>query len=1482
MSYCVDDESAILVTVSEDLNLMIPASQEAPAQYIDVPLSQIKDATIENTESQSQFGTLMVKSLEVLIIWTLSPINKSIFINAAHYAATSIKISFTSPKDAEAVRNKVTRPKPHKNEELQIYQSEPIDVSQRILANKDHLETSHEYAVPADPIISIASQTNEIPNYDLSTPVELVPLRSTSYTPQPDIIKSFVQWPRKVTQDAHLQASTGDLISIANDAIEVHQFYGSSTSLRDTQQLLEDSLEPGIGSIAGWHQGAKIIENAPELQDSADRLENGGSELSERCTPVKQMPPEKLADIDSLYDATPRVEDKNRTQKQQPKSALHRRTSTQESAISPSLLTKNGVTNSITIRPAKTDEQIHKDLGSPAIESSIAAKAVIVKSTENRPAHTSMKLFTEDSSPSGHPNRSSPRSQNKKIGSSEHHRKLRTEILADGNSEIQNLYPKGTEQIQGSTSVTANLKVTRKVDIEFSPKPRLTNSPKRSDQWTKQTKPSSSGVSLRPPIKKNTKVRNSKIDDASWEVVLTDGEDSPEDSPVRKMPAKRKPKKSSKRHRNIDDNAYSVKKGLPKTATRAKKKTKSATQLEVQSTSTRAAPAMANKNHQGFTISNKSVEAQTNSSMMRPRPKVSRNQRNELSPKDLPGFKSKTYPRMMNGSLSRTLQTTIDDATAKTSGDLMQPIPLLPPRIEDHDKARNLKELDILGNQVCPSQTKNQVTPPVVEPNPILDEYSNFCQEESNELGTHIASPRGRADYRRKRIIEDSQPTDADCISNVPSSFSKVRSTPAPSSKKKTLSGGRSYVDDTASLDGVENGLFADATLIIENGAPDENLRTNDAYRAESKYTKSRIPLALQETSHSCDEKHKFVSKKPEVLISAQPEVPAAIKTKVPIAAKLESALSCVGSLHKQQFAPEAQMMKRPNAQPHKMHPASKTTYSTFEDQKQRSNQEIGVAVHSDHILKASSNSKPKPVMKLGTTQAPEEQMISGEANSQFPAKSDSHSKSGNQTLTSKKMHIVSESEESLQGDSLGGVYESKNELLKAAHKPINAMDFDEEHETGTIIQHRLESDQTARHLFDAEVANQKYKRGYDQIQQDSRKKMRITKESKLYRTPPRQITGHDKTPEKITPDINRKSNLISFSSNGPRNQGTIMNLKDRSHDIVPDQNPEVEGNSGLKTKIETDDRDCFGSPNKPLAEGSAHNSIRVLPTLDAGLIVAQRRNSSMFKETSHKPSSQSTRVDMNGSPMPFVHSRHFGLRAQGARSPFQILGSPSAAGNMIDDGEGFAMLDLRLNDVEPRLSKLATQSPYAPMVFEFNSSGNKKQRPSSPHEPSRALGELAPHTVHADGKMVNLQTANIVMPVKPPDPFLEVEPNQGHTTSFLNLLRKSTNASYKGADGKGERPAPTTILVDSDKTLVNGNSERRKAPRDTTPPGSSSSESSDSSSCPRSLSRPRHLSNSVEESLEESSWQEALQPHQRDTLDILCEVSHVRHYLLD
>ena len=1466
--------------------MMIPASREAPAQYIDVPLSQIKDATIENTETLSQFGTLMVKSLEVLIIWTLSPGNKSIFLNAAHYAATSIKIGFTSPKDAEAVRDKVTRPKSHKNEELKIYQSEPIDVSQCILANKEHLESSHEYAVPADSMISIASQKNEISNYDLSTPVELIPLRSTSYTPQPDIIKSFVQWPKKVTQDAHLQASTGDLISIANDAIEVHQFYGSSASLRDTQQLIEDALEPGIGSIMGWHQGAKIIENAPELEDSADRLENGGSELLVRCTPVKQMPPEKQADIDSLYDATPRVEDRNRTQKQQqqPKSALHRRTSTQESAMSPSLLTKNGVTNSVTIRPVKINEKIRKDLGSPAIESSVAAKAVIVKSAENRPAHTSMKLFTEDSSPSGHQNRGLPRSRNKKIGSSEHHRKLRTEILADGNSEIQNLYSKDTEQIQGSTSVTTNSKATRKVNIEFSPKPRLTNSPKRSDQWTKQTKPSSSGVSLRPPIKKNTKVRNSKIDDASWEVDLTDGEDSLEDVPVRKMPVKRKPKKSSKRHRNIDDNAYSVKKGLPKTATRAKKKSKSATQLEVQSSSTRAAPAMANKNHQGFTISNKkSVEAQTNSSTTQPRPKVSRNQRNELSPEDLPGTKTETHPKLMNGSLSRTLQTTINNTTAKASSDLMQPIPLLSPRIEEHDKARNLKEVDILRNQVCPLQTKNQVTPPEVEPNPILDEYSNFCQEESNELGTHTASPLGRIDYRRKRIIEDSQPTDADGLSNVPSAFSEVRSTPAPSPKKKILSGGRSDVDDSASLDGVANGLSADATLIsIKNGAPDQNLRTKGAYRAESRYTKSRIPRALQETSHSCDEKHRSVSKKPEVLISAQPKVPAVIKTKVPIAAKLESALSCVGSLHKQQFAPEAQMLKRPNAQPHKMHPASKTTYSTFEDQKQRSNKEIGVTVHSHHKLEATSNSRPKPDMKLGTTQAPEEQMISGETNSQLPTKSDPQSKSGNQTLTSKKMHIVSEPDESFQGDSLGGVYESENELLKAAHKPINAMDFDEEHEPGTIIQHRLKSDRRARHLFDAEVANQKYKRGCDQIQQESRKKMRITKESKLYRTPPRQITGYEKTPEKITPDINRKSNLISFSSNGPRNQGTITNFKDRSHDIVPGQNPEVKVNSGLKTKIEIDDRKCFGSPNKTLAEGSAQNSIRVLPTLDAGLLLAQRRNSSMFKETLHKPSSQSTRVDMNGSPMPFVHSRHFGLRAQGARSPFQVLGSPSAAGNMIDDGEDFAMLDLRFNDIEPRLSQLATQSPYAPMVFEFNSSGNKKQGPSSPNEPSRALGELAPHTVHADGKMVNLQTANIVMPVKPPDPFLEVEPNQGHTTSFLNLLRKSTNASYKGANCKGERPAPTTILVDSDKTLVNGNSERRKAPRDTTPPGSSSSESSNSSSCPRSQSRRRHLSNSVEESLEESSWQEALQPHQRDTLDILCEVSHVRHYLLD
>lgn len=1472
MSYYINDESAILVTVSNDLNVTIPASLAAPAQYIDISLSQIKDITIENVKCMSQSGAILVKSLEVLTVWTLSAINKTFYVNAAHHAAASIEIAFTSPMDATAVMNEITRLRSHTNEEVQIYQSQTIDVSQHLLADDGRLENPYKHAIPADGMIDVASQADVIPNYDFSTPVEPLPLQSINSTLQFDVTKSFMQWPRKTSQDNRHSAPTGNLVSTANDPIEIHQVCVPSLSLRNSQQQLEDMLEPGIESSIGWHQGAKLIETAPELRETVENTETERIALLEERTSVKQTPPKKqLDDEDNLYDATPKAENGNQIQNQQSGSVQHNGIDTQESVKGTSIPIKNGETNN-THGHVKISQQMRKNFEGPVLGSFLAAKAVVVEPADCRPVGKSKELSSENSSsPDRHQNESPPRSRHSKIKFGKKYPKLRIDIGNDDKNEIGSLHSEYIEKIQSSTSGTAKLKATGKADVNLSPKPRLRKTPKRSDRRKKNPPKPCTAVSSKQPTKKDINVRNSNMDDTNWEEVFLVDED-PRENP--KQPVKRKPKKSSKRGRNIDDNAYSVKKGLPKAAGKAKKKNKSATLPGVQSANTRAAAMTANTKIQDLAnTSNNHGDAQPNLLTAQSRPTKIRKQQNELSPIDSAGSNTETPPRMLNDSSSQMLQTKIGEVTTKRGSNFMRPkLPMLPPSIKEHHKARNFKELD--GNQVCTSQISNRGDPPEVGQNPIP---KNF-QEERNQLDAQIDSPPNVTNRRRKNTIENSQSTEGSEFLSMRGPIPEIRPAPPPAPEQELLSERPLNFDNPDNLDEVQFDFFADATLFpIENGAIHEELTTRNAPRTpepDFRAQGSKIPCTPQETSHNYDAESSIASKKTEAPIPTKLEVPVATKPEA-LATKLESALASVGSLHNHKFAPEAPMKRKPAAQPRKMQETPTTPHFKSEDKNQAPNEGTHGIIPSNHRPEAGPNARPKPIKTLSKISASEEHMISAKANPYYSIISDGHINQENQALTSKEIHVLLEPESSLEGSSLGGGYENENEPSKD-----KAMNSDEHCDPAIIIQHKLNSDRMARLLFDSEATHQNCKRGSDQTQQDPRKKIKSIEENKPCRRLPRQVINHEKTPGKTSPDINRKSNLISFGSNGPRNQGTITGIKERSHKLLPGQRLrfyEAEGNSGLKKKIEIVDRNCFGSSNKTLIQERAQTFISVPRTLDVGLRVAQRHSSSMAKEISHKPSSQSARVDMNGSPMPFVHSRHFNLRAQGAHSPFKTPGSSSTAESMIDGGEDFGIFDVKFS--ESPLLILPTQSPRVSMNFELNSSGTTKKGPSSPNEP-RMLGELAPHSIHADGKLVNLQTATIVMPVKPPDPFLGVKKNQECGNSFMDLLRKSTNVSDKRGDNIKERPPHiATKMVDPDRTLVNNHSDSGKASRDKNPAGSSiSSSSSSSSSSPsfRSQSQLGHLPNSIEESLGKSPWQKALQPHQRDTLDILCEVSHV------
>ena len=267
-----------------------------------------------------------------------------------------------------------------------------------------------------------------------------------------------------------------------------------------------------------------------------------------------------------------------------------------------------------------------------------------------------------------------------------------------------------------------------------------------------------------------------------------------------------------------------------------------------------------------------------------------------------------------------------------------------------------------------------------------------------------------------------------------------------------------------------------------------------------------------------------------------------------------------------------------------------------------------------------------------------------------------------------------------------------------------------------------------------------------------------------------------------------------------------------------------------------------------------------------------------MFHDRSQRLSSQNTRVNENGSPMPFLITRNDKVAADE-----QYLED--------DDGKDAlaeARLEeqLMLHDDDPMFSEpVLPLRPHPsdvsishPKTTVYKSlSNNSKQVPSSPHAPS-AFGMMPPHHIYHDGEIVNAETKEPIIPVKPQDPFLGAM--QYPQNSFMDALRKSaelaakhlvSGANVKRGLGGAVKPTSLNVVEDPDKTLVEP--DPRKNYKQVH--ASHSSPSSQSGSCTQAS---QHDESSDEESDTEieARWRSELEPHQENMLECLLTISHV------
>ena len=354
-------------------------------------------------------------------------------------------------------------------------------------------------------------------------------------------------------------------------------------------------------------------------------------------------------------------------------------------------------------------------------------------------------------------------------------------------------------------------------------------------------------------------------------------------------------------------------------------------------------------------------------------------------------------------------------------------------------------------------------------------------------------------------------------------------------------------------------------------------------------------------------------------------------------------------------------------------------------------------------------------------------------------------------------------------------------------------------------------------------------------------------------------------------PDPHRKSLLISFDASGPKNQGTILVGGSRFTTDVRAIHPreeEPQGPHTQKRKVAAFVDDRLPWEHAQLAKRQKHSN--VTPSVRKSALKPIRKPSPLIvQEKVQRLSSQSTRVDENGSPLPFVHSR---IGAVAARD--NLLENEETV--CIDNGEQFVMHDEEPAWAEPYLPVRANASISEASNLNFvNLSSNAKQQPSSPHAAS-IFASMPVHHLYHGGQIVNTKTNEAIVPAKPQDPFV------GATTyppgTFMTRLRNATEMGHqRQSEGvKKQRPlagkARKSLAMEDDPedTLVEAALPRKR--RKLSPLSNSTSSSHGTSSRDSSPS-----DEPDEESYAETvQWQQMYEPHQGNMLEVLSHISNV------
>lgn len=262
------DEPAILVTVNENLCIMVPASEAQPAVYVDVPLANITDLDIE-IPKRSQRTASQEPPAAVLRLRLSEEFDHAFYLNASQHSSPEIVLFLDNAEDATDVRDWIF----HARASPRVSGSQAVAVSQGLI---DSLEATASAAESHD--TTAKGDVGALDHKDTSPlfPENPTAVEGPTSPSREDPLNSTPH------PSGHNAGSTR--ASLASTTIPVGVLAHQATSKRrESLSPIKRPVQPssapaafvrqsdefsehGTTSSAQWTKGMKVIDNAPELQ----------------------------------------------------------------------------------------------------------------------------------------------------------------------------------------------------------------------------------------------------------------------------------------------------------------------------------------------------------------------------------------------------------------------------------------------------------------------------------------------------------------------------------------------------------------------------------------------------------------------------------------------------------------------------------------------------------------------------------------------------------------------------------------------------------------------------------------------------------------------------------------------------------------------------------------------------------------------------------------------------------------------------------------------------------------------------------------------------------------------------------------------------------------------------------------------------------------------------------------------------------------